>query len=374
MIDQAALRRSFGTRVFNVDANGIATLVAPERQRLILGPDQPEDVYSIPEGSIYISAPTLFSTGHLMKPDGYGNLALFSQSDGLQTRVATFTAGGSVSMGQLPPPRSLWNDAGKLLISGTPVQLTRDGWQISSETNITNSDGEVVGSMSSAQYLEQPGVKGVQFYDFASGQSITFANGVLFVGHVDSQMYNANKRTSNGKPNVLIGGNQIPQEQRTIHYKCIPNKSTFSCDGDLYLRIETLRSDASQAYHCYNGYESDIDLAQTIYLKPDPSPAIKNAGVLTDLKDAAKKTDNPISLPENMNQIEKIVCSQSGTTVTVTFSSSTSSGDSPEEVVFDLDHVYSVGTGGTTKNIYLSCQCPYSESTVMTVLPEDNAQ
>lgn len=52
VIDQSALRRSFGTRVFNVDANGVATL-ASQRQRIILGPDKPVDgVYSIPEGTM----------------------------------------------------------------------------------------------------------------------------------------------------------------------------------------------------------------------------------------------------------------------------------------------------------------------------------
>ena len=289
-----------------------------------------------------------------MRPDAYGNMALYAVDEGVETRMATFTRGGSVSLGQLPPPRSLWGERGQLHLSGSPSSATRDGWQVLSEVNVTDPNGQIVGTMGSAQYLESPGVKGVQFYDRASDTTLTFADGVLFVGHVSRALYDKNKPQSTNSVDqgrVLVGGNVISEtKQQTVKFACRRTQSTLGCNEGLYLRVQTITGTSSDTYHCYNGAEKDVDEVKTMYLKPGKYARATNAGLFADIMGLI----TPAPAPSSWTTFEMAsdACTQQEGFVKFTLYSG-EVDTTGEEYTASLDKV----VGGK----YLSCTCPHTE-------------
>jgi hypothetical protein len=235
LIDQSALRRDLSAQVFRV-VDGTAT-VASTVDKVILSPEKPsdEEINALPKGAVYIGAKLRFSTGHVMDRDPRGNLILSSVKDGVETRMATFSPHGAVGFGQVPLTPTQ-EKSRNLFLTGTPSDVTRDGWMSSGTTAITDANGNTVGSLSNVVLLEDTTITGVQIYSQTAKQSITFsADGRVIVGNVRAGILNSNNQAS-----LLVNGDTVVDTtERTINYKCM-DVETFKPQSDSpHLSVQT---------------------------------------------------------------------------------------------------------------------------------------
>lgn len=226
LVDQGALRRDLSAQVFRV-VDGVAT-VAPNVQRVILAPKKPSDaiINALPAGSVYVGAKLQFATGHVLEEDTRGNLVLLSVTDGVETRMATFSPHGAVGFGQMPlSPRQ--ETQRNLFLTGSPSDTVRDGWQSNGTTFVTDGGGRTVGSISNVYFLGDPSRTGLQMFSDDARQAVTFtSSGQVLIGHVSQAMMSNNKQAS-----LLVGGDVVVDASaRTINYKCM-DIETFAPGG-----------------------------------------------------------------------------------------------------------------------------------------------
>ena len=191
-----------------------------------------------------------------------------------------------MSFGELPPPRRLWKSSGQFYLSGSvpaASELAKDGWQILSTVNITDTQGNIVGSMGAAQWLEDTGTRGVQVRD-RDGGSVTFANGKVYVGNVPPDVVNSNKGAK-----VLVGGNVVSIAPTVnVNYKFQPidphQCNGIGIRGQIPLKLTKVKGDK---HSCAAGLESEVasqlefqlfstnDDATPLYYKPNKNGDVK---------------------------------------------------------------------------------------------------
>ena len=184
LIAQTRMSRDLSAQLLKT-VDGVAT-TATNVKRVVLAPNKPSDAVlnSLPNGAVYIGATLRFATGHLMEQDPYDNLVLSSVSGGVKTRMATFSPHGAVGFGEMPLTDQQSTGTG-LFLTGSPVDTVRDGWQSTGSTKITDSEGNVVGTMADVYHLDDPASTGIQIYNEGAKPAITFTkDGRVVIGTV----------------------------------------------------------------------------------------------------------------------------------------------------------------------------------------------
>ena len=162
VIDNQAMNKNYKQMPLSEDSNGVVR-VNPAKKRVVFGESTPDNIDEYPLSSIVLNAPAYFAPNRVVKVDHDKNVIFYAiNANGDLIPRITLTDGGAMSIGQIPLKRSFWNNTGAVIITGSPDDTIADGWHRNSKTDITNSDGVVVGSMHSVQHTEDPTWSGVQ--------------------------------------------------------------------------------------------------------------------------------------------------------------------------------------------------------------------
>lgn len=271
-------------QVWEVSADGYAS-TAPWVRNVKIGNKNKISMEDKPMGAVVLDADLIFSSGLKLVSDVSDNKILYANVRGQDVQMATFTKDGVVGFGENPLDASIFNNPGDMYITGSPASRIINNWKQLSKVNMTDGMGNVIGSLSSVQFLPDPTMTGIMIYDDAG--SVVFSNGKVFVGKISKEYYSSNTNLK-----VLVGGDVMVENlKQNVDFQCRTIPGSPCGPGGKRVRLQTYSGDSIPG----NAKESDVNT--TGYFDPTKCYSICS-GDYTWLFDFWSSVDSPPTCSE----------------------------------------------------------------------------